>query len=89
MLIKLGRADNRFGDYKGVPQYTLCKHFTYTQFTRPITNISKVRARLFELVHLVRGRADVEEDDLRIAVDEPPAAVDPVPSLPKLFHGLT
>ena len=49
----------------------------------------KFCARLFELVHLVRGGADVEEDDLRVAVDEPPPAVDPVATLPKLLHRLT
>ena len=44
--------------------------------------------RLLELVHLVRGGADVEEDDLRVAVDEPPPAVDPVAALPQLLHRL-
>ena len=57
--------------------------------TRIIHRYWFVSARLFEFVHLVRGRADVEEDDLRIAVDEPPAAVDPVSTLSKLFHSLT
>ena len=52
----------------------------------------KLRSRiihLLEFIHLVRGGADVEEDDLGIAVDEPAAAVDLVSALPEILDSLT